>query len=397
MRALLAILLLLTHASPAAAQAPGAAEVPAVLDALQRLHGVYPSDGGDDQAPAGGLRRLVQVQAPGALVTGEFYDWRAVSRYRSRPGLHLGYDLALPAGSPVRAAWRGTVVAVLPWSGAECGVTVESSNGVRTTYGHVHPLVSPGDLVKTGSLVGTIAHDHVDVKMRDATGAYLDFGRGQEATAVPRDTPEAALVSWLAADQRLRRATARHESVSRRRRHLKAERQTLAQRVPEAERVAAWMESERAFGLASAEARLFARQAHRDYGARLRLVETALGHNQEEIAAAEREVRAARHEEERCRRRAAAHGLSWAHVHRLVQRTVAGDPTLTRKVVQYKRTVAERRDRRAADLKGKVDRSRERLERVADLYAAGVLARSELAAAEEILRLHRDELEGLRG
>lgn len=112
----------------------------------------------------------------GAYVSSGFNDWRGVSKYRSRPGLHAGYDIAMVAGSPVRTPWPGTVVAVTPWYGAEVGVTVRLSNGYEATFGHITAVKRLGEAVNPGDILGYVVVDHVDVKMRDARGIFADFG-----------------------------------------------------------------------------------------------------------------------------------------------------------------------------------------------------------------------------
>jgi hypothetical protein len=140
------------------------------------------------------LQRLV---CPSARVSGGFYEWRSVSRYRAVAGLHLGYDVAMPAGTRVVAGWPGQVTRVVRWSGPEFGVTVVSPSGYETTYGHLAPAVRAGDVVNSGDPVGTVANDHVDVKMRGPDGAYYDFGHGTpEAAYLP--TRRGALDGWQA-------------------------------------------------------------------------------------------------------------------------------------------------------------------------------------------------------
>ena len=124
------------------------------------------------------LDRLLSYQLMGdggAYVSSGFHDWRTVSKYRSRPGLHAGYDIAMLAGSPVRAAWPGTVVALTPWYGSEWGVTVRDNQGYEATYGHISPTVSVGEVVQPGSILGTVVVDHVDVKVRNNKGVHVDF------------------------------------------------------------------------------------------------------------------------------------------------------------------------------------------------------------------------------
>ena len=112
-----------------------------------------------------------------AEITGEFYDWRTTSRYRSHAGLHLGYDIALNAGRGVPAGWSGRVVDIVPWTDNEFGVCVECPNGYRVTYGHISPTATLGQAITPGQIVGTIVRDHVDIKVRDHSGGYFDFGQ----------------------------------------------------------------------------------------------------------------------------------------------------------------------------------------------------------------------------
>ena len=121
------------------------------------------------------LLQQQRVSYPAAVVTSGFSDPRGVSRYRSQPGLHLGYDIAMAYGSEVRAAWGGRVVSIVPWADGEWGVCVEHPDGTTATYGHVQPRVRPGQLVKPGQPLATIASDHLDVKMRDRQGVHFDY------------------------------------------------------------------------------------------------------------------------------------------------------------------------------------------------------------------------------
>lgn len=154
-----------------------------------------------------------------AVVTSGFFDSRGVSRYRSRPGLHLGYDIAMPYGAPALAAWPGVVTAVVPWYGAEYGVTVLHADGTTATYGHIVPSVGCGSRVEPGTVVGTIASDHLDVKMRDGNGIPYDFGSGATlALSAPAPAVD-PLLEWRAARSRLiefLKAEARRETPQRR-------------------------------------------------------------------------------------------------------------------------------------------------------------------------------------
>lgn len=162
-----------------------------------------------------------------AVVTSGFLDPRGVSRYRSQPGLHLGYDIAMPAGSPVLAAWPGTAIALVPWADGEWGVVVEHADGTRATYGHVAPQVQPGAAVVPGMTLGLIAVDHLDVKMRDARGEPLDYG----GPAAP--SRERLLADWWLARlaehqvQERRRSAGQQLAVLKRRAARREEAQEL--------------------------------------------------------------------------------------------------------------------------------------------------------------------------
>ena len=131
------------------------------------------------------------------MVSATFYEWRAVSRYRRQAGLHLGYDVAMPAGSPAVAGWTGQVTRVTQWYGQEFGITVVSPSGFEVTYGHLSPRVRVGDVLNPGDTVGVVVVDHVDIKMRGPNGLYFDFGHSTPpAAGVPGLPPGMGLGYW---------------------------------------------------------------------------------------------------------------------------------------------------------------------------------------------------------
>jgi murein DD-endopeptidase MepM/ murein hydrolase activator NlpD len=74
------------------------------------------------------------------------------------PG-HRGVDLAAPEGSVVKAAGAGVV-----WfAGMVAGrpvVSVAHTNGTRTTYEPVEPLVRAGQEVRAGEAIGVVVAGH---------------------------------------------------------------------------------------------------------------------------------------------------------------------------------------------------------------------------------------------
>lgn len=72
---------------------------------------------------------------------------------------HRGVDLALAAGSPVLAAADGTVAFVGTVAGRPV-VSIDHTDGVRTTYEPVEASVSAGDVVFRGQMIGTLLPGH---------------------------------------------------------------------------------------------------------------------------------------------------------------------------------------------------------------------------------------------
>lgn len=69
---------------------------------------------------------------------------------------HRGVDLALDVGAAVLAAGAGVVVAAGPVAGRPV-VSVAHPDGLRTTYEPVAPALRPGDAVRAGDVLGTLA------------------------------------------------------------------------------------------------------------------------------------------------------------------------------------------------------------------------------------------------
>ena len=120
---------------------------------------------------------LLLKNDPYAVITSSFWDWRSVSYYRRNAGYHFGYDIALPAGFAVPSGWDGTVTNIIPWTNDEWGIAISLQNGYTVTLGHLKPLIYTGMKIKAGTLVGTVVRDHVDIKITNSNGNYVDFGK----------------------------------------------------------------------------------------------------------------------------------------------------------------------------------------------------------------------------
>jgi murein DD-endopeptidase MepM/ murein hydrolase activator NlpD len=80
-----------------------------------------------------------------------------VSPFGMRWGrLHAGVDIAVPSGTPIRAAASGTV-AIAGWVGGYGNYTcINHGGGIATCYGHQTSIgVSVGQSVKQGQVIGT--------------------------------------------------------------------------------------------------------------------------------------------------------------------------------------------------------------------------------------------------
>ncbi|MER5453473.1 peptidoglycan DD-metalloendopeptidase family protein [Micromonospora sp. NPDC002389] len=85
--------------------------------------------------------------------------------------LHAGIDFALPAGTPVRAASKGTVTkAGDVGDGYGISVVIDHGNGYLTHYAHLSTTrVSVGEKVSTGQTIG------LEGSTGDSTGPHLHF------------------------------------------------------------------------------------------------------------------------------------------------------------------------------------------------------------------------------
>jgi hypothetical protein len=368
-------------------------QVPAVEKTLRRRYGLPPQ--AVPAAPAQGLEGLVEIlrrRYPWAEVSSGFYDWRGVSIYRSQPGLHLGYDIAMPAGTAVGAGWPGEVVAIVPWVEGQWGITV-ASPGFEVTYGHLVPAVEVGQSVQPGDVLGTVAVDHVDVKMRDAAGNYVDFGRGARGVvsrwSPPAGSREELMVGWLVARNGYELARDELERKTRQRASFKAERARLQQKVRELEAAVPQMASYVEQGLVSRKSAEETRQELEE--ARQRLTQLEKGASQQSLDSLSHQVHLARQRLAVAEQAARARGITWSDVTAFVNQTVARDPLLRAQVIDYKKQAVRRR----AELQQKVKEGRQHLQALEDLYKMGGVSRLELESARARQRVLEAELQAL--
>jgi hypothetical protein len=101
------------------------------------------------------VRHLALRWPSGGIVTSRF-GWRTHPIFGGRE-FHTGMDIATRYGSPVVAA-RAGIVRFVGWkSGYGRLIVIEHGGGLETTYSHLSAtLVSPGDAVAQGQLIGRI-------------------------------------------------------------------------------------------------------------------------------------------------------------------------------------------------------------------------------------------------
>ena len=386
-------------------------QVPEVVRALKDKYGL-PKDIGQ-VLPASGLSaistlsQLVDLQRisyPQACVTSTFYDYRTVSIYRSHAGLHLGYDIAMPAGAEVRVGWPGVVVSIAPWYTNQWGVTISSSNRTEVTYGHIVPTVRLGDTLGVGDVVGKVSLDHVDVKMRDANGNYIPFGESGAPSsttnyallAVPSNSRESLMVGWLVAQNAV--DTMETELQMRKKELKSAEvgRSRLEERYSTLHKQEVKMQKYQEDGLVSRADVEKVRSDLNKVRAQLLLAKQMQNEVPQQLKVTERQLTSAKERLAKAKKAANQAGIGWNEVTAFVNRSVAQDKKLSSKVQDYKKSHNTQNEERRQALKKQINDLRQQQKEYKKLYEEGGLPRKELEALEERLRLAEDELKDLQ-
>ncbi|MFS8544498.1 MAG: peptidoglycan DD-metalloendopeptidase family protein [Limnochordales bacterium] len=125
------------------------------------------------QAQAAALRREALVSSSGQLLRN--FDWPLTGRISSRFGprwgrMHQGLDIAVPTGTPVRAAAAGTVTYAGAMGGYGNIVIIDHGNRVETRYAHNSRIVvRVGQRVKRGEVIAYSGNTG------NSTGPHLHF------------------------------------------------------------------------------------------------------------------------------------------------------------------------------------------------------------------------------
>lgn len=349
--------------------------------------------------------QLQQRLFPGAVITAGFYDWRTTSKYRSHAGLHLGYDVAMPYGCPFSAGWPGTVTAITLWWGEEHGITVVAPDGSSVTYGHVAPRCHIGQQVQPGEIIGTIAYNHVDVKMRDANGNYVDIGgNGRVLPApqwaggfyLPEPSRESVMASWLLAQNTLELAEEELRAEKLESEKRKIQLQTLRQKVPALKEsqsmMAEYVEQGLVSRLTSEENHQELVQAQKDLAEAERLSKAS----PDRVQRLKREVSEARNRLNQAREIAARQGISWKQVENFVQATISNDKALSRSVAAYKKNAQVKNASLLSRLEGDLTRSTEQMKAFEELFEMGGISRNELLDARQKHKILEAQVKSLK-
>lgn len=353
--------------------------LPPVVQRMVSLYGpvkppaaLYPTLQKD---PLGHLLALQRRHWGAAWISSTFYDWRTVSQYRRNPGLHLGYDIALPFGTPVSAGWDGVVVAVVPWTASEWGVTVRGADGSEVTYGHITPVVSEGRHITTGEVIGRIASDHVDIKMRDRHGSYVPFGEKNAgipvAVAAPAVSRNSILTSWLVAKSSLEQAEEDLFLARNAGKKWALEKRSAERQLEVLDRTLQQLNDTDGESLVSRR-RLEELKAERSRAQSS--LEAVKGKEKATPSQLEQNVRTSKSNLSAIEAWAKMQGLTWRDVEALLSKTLASDSKLKEQAAQ----TPEPTQLSLNDLKARVSKGAERLVSLEQLYQAGGMSAQEI-------------------
>jgi murein DD-endopeptidase MepM/ murein hydrolase activator NlpD len=101
---------------------------------------------------------------------------------RRAGGMHYGFDIAAPRGTPIRAVAAGTVIEAGPIGGFGLWVRLRHPDGTVTVYGHMHTIDRPRGDVAAGERIATVGsrgqstgpHLHLEVWPRGDRSARID-------------------------------------------------------------------------------------------------------------------------------------------------------------------------------------------------------------------------------
>lgn len=145
-----------------------------LLAQQKRVRTRLQSASAEPSLPAGPVRK-----GSGGLIWG--VSGPVVSPFGTRWGrLHAGVDIAVPAGTPIRAAAAGRVVTMGPQGGYGNYTCIQHQGALQTCYAHQSSFAtSPGAQVSQGQVIGSVgctgtcSGDHLHFEVR-TNGSPVD-------------------------------------------------------------------------------------------------------------------------------------------------------------------------------------------------------------------------------
>lgn len=148
-----------------------------------------PGAGMGGGAAAGVLRAGFQTPVQGVLTSRFGPRMHPVLKVAK---LHKGVDWAAPVGTPITAAFDGTILSAGDGQGYGNLVVINHAGGLQTRYAHMSafgPLAKPGQKIKAGDLIGYVGTTglstgpHLHFELYEAGQAVDPFGGGGTALA----------------------------------------------------------------------------------------------------------------------------------------------------------------------------------------------------------------------
>jgi murein DD-endopeptidase MepM/ murein hydrolase activator NlpD len=162
-----------------------------VRDTQQRLEGDIGDLEGQIQAELQAAQSETTAPLPAGPIQGESasgFIWPVngpvVSPFGMRWGrLHAGIDIAVPAGTPIRASKSGTIALAAPYGGYGNYTCIDHGGGVSSCYAHQSSFAATSGSVSQGQVIGYVGctghcfgdHLHFEIRINGAPTDPLGY------------------------------------------------------------------------------------------------------------------------------------------------------------------------------------------------------------------------------
>jgi murein DD-endopeptidase MepM/ murein hydrolase activator NlpD len=162
-----------------------------VRDTQQRLEGDIGDLEGQIQAELQAAQSETTAPLPAGPIQGESasgFIWPVngpvVSPFGMRWGrLHAGIDIAVPAGTPIRASESGTIALAAPYGGYGNYTCIDHGGGVSSCYAHQSSFAATSGSVSQGQVIGYVGctghcfgdHLHFEIRINGAPTDPLGY------------------------------------------------------------------------------------------------------------------------------------------------------------------------------------------------------------------------------